>query len=336
MAHELTITNGLAEMAYVGNTPWHGLGQRLREGCTVEEMQDAAGLNWTIERAPVQFSVPLPVRYVDGMPHIGHEWKQKPDSHVLYRSDTLDHMSIVSARYKVVQPHDVLEFFRDLVGGAGFQLETAGSLNGGRRIWALARVTEDCTILEADKVGGYLLLATSCDGGLATTAFFTSVRVVCQNTLRMADQTARDRVSVPHSTVFDPKAVKGKLGIAQGAFDAFLANARRLASRKISADEADRIIVAAVGKSAAQMPVGWDVRKSRAYGEVMALFSGAAKGAELPEAANTAWGAVNAVTEYLDWHSRSRTADARMNSAWFGTGAGMKTAALIEAMKIAA
>lgn len=335
MAHELTITNGVAEIAYVGNTPWHGLGQKVREGASVDEMQDAAGLNWTIERAPALWQT-MNTSFVDGHAVLTPQVHTKPDTHILFRSDTMDALSVVSARYKVVQPHDVLEFFRDLIGGAGFEIETAGSLNGGRRIWAQARISDDCTILEADKVGGYLLLATSCDMGLATTAFFTGTRVVCANTLRMADANGRDRVSVPHSTVFDPKAVKQQLGLAQNAFDLFLANVKTLATTRIDEYGADRIIATALNRSAPQMPVGWDVRKSKAYQTTMALFNGMGKGADLPEASNTAWGAVNAVTEYFDWHGRSRTADARINNAWFGNGATMKTAAFTEAMKIAA
>jgi phage/plasmid-like protein (TIGR03299 family) len=336
MAHELTMNEGTAEMAYAGDTPWHGLGQKVPAGASIEQMQEAAGLLWTIERAPTLFRAPISHVDGDGAVKITPTIQEKSDTHILYRSDNLKPLSVVSSRYNVVQPHDVLEFFRDLIQCSGFQLETAGSLRDGRRIWALARISEDCTILEADKVGGYLLLATSCDAGMATTAFFTPIRVVCQNTIRAAFDSSTDKVAVPHNTIFKPDFVKAKLGLAQSAFDRFLAEAKRLAAREINTYEADQIIGGAVQSLAGQMPAGWDARKTRQYQAMMALFNGAGKGAELPEAAGTAWGALNAVTEYYDWHATSRTQEARINNAWFGNGASVKAIAFEEAMKVAA
>lgn len=93
---------------------------------------------------------------------------------------------MVSQRYKVVQPREVLEFYRDLSEVAGFELETAGVLKAGRRFWALARTGKSTALKGNDTVHGYLLLATSCDGTLATMAIPTSVRVVCNNTLAVA------------------------------------------------------------------------------------------------------------------------------------------------------
>ena len=62
-----------------------------------------------------------------------------PEQKVLYRSDTKAALSVVSQRYQVVQPRDVLEFYRDLTKVSGYELETAGVMKGGRKFWALAR-----------------------------------------------------------------------------------------------------------------------------------------------------------------------------------------------------
>ena len=85
-----------------------------------------------------------------------------------------------------VQPAEVLEFYRDLVSAGGFELETAGVLKGGKKLWALAKTGQETVLRGNDTVKAYLLLATSCDGTLCTTAQFTSVRVVCNNTLTLA------------------------------------------------------------------------------------------------------------------------------------------------------
>lgn len=89
---------------------------------------------------------------------------------MLYRSDTKAPLSVVSNRYQIVQPREVLEFYRDLTEVSGYELETAGVLKGGRKFWALARTGQTTKLKGNDQVNGYLLLATSCDGTLATTA----------------------------------------------------------------------------------------------------------------------------------------------------------------------
>ncbi|MGL5327099.1 MAG: DUF932 domain-containing protein, partial [Aeromonas sp.] len=163
-------------MAYTGQTPWHGLGNVLPPQQSLDVWLQAAGMDWTIEQSDVLYQ---------GSPDnpVLHTY---PDSKVLYRSDTLAPLSVVSQRYNVVQPHEVLHFYQDLVEAGGFELETAGSLKGGRKLWALAKTGQDLILKGGDLVKSYLLLATSCDGTLCTTAQFTSVRVVCNNTLQVA------------------------------------------------------------------------------------------------------------------------------------------------------
>ncbi len=108
------------------------------------------------------------------------------DQRVLYRSDTHAPLSVVSQRYQEVQPMEILNFYKDLTEQSGFELETAGVLKGGRKFWALATTGQSTALKGKDVSNGYILLATACDGTLATTAQFTSVRVVCNNTLAIA------------------------------------------------------------------------------------------------------------------------------------------------------
>lgn len=149
----------VSSMAYVGKTPWHGLGNALPSGQSIEVWADKAGMNWQIRETPVRFAVPL----VDEELMLSFE-EQK----VLYRSDSHLPLSVVSGRYKVVQPMEVLEFYRDLTEQFGFELETAGVLKQGRKFWALARTGQSSVLAGNDVVNGYVLLATSCDGSLAT------------------------------------------------------------------------------------------------------------------------------------------------------------------------
>lgn len=161
-------------MAYAGQVPWHGIGSQLAPGQSIEVWRERAGMNWSLEEAEVRFAAEAEDQY---------PVRAFPGQKVLYRSDTKRPLAVVSNRYQVVQPREILEFYRDLTRYSGFELETAGVLRGGRKFWALARTGQGVALKGQDQVNGYLLLATACDGTLATTAQFTSVRVVCNNTL---------------------------------------------------------------------------------------------------------------------------------------------------------
>ncbi len=312
------------QMAYVGTEPWHGLGNLLPADASLETWQEAAGMNWQIHETPVLYSVASDA---------GLDVKSNADAKVLYRSDTHASLSVVSNRYKVVQPHDVLEFYRDLTQAGGFTLETAGVLKEGRKLWALAKTGQETHLRGGDQVGAYLLLATSCDGTLCTTAQFTSVRVVCNNTLQLAVGNSSGAVKVPHSTIFDPKQVKDALGLGLSSWDRFVEDMRHLAARPVHKFEAMNFLVNVLGDP--ELPLA-EQPNQKGLQNVYALYSGKGMGADLPSAQNTAWGLVNAVTQFVDHERRAKSQDHRIDSAWFGQGASLKAKAWQEAMKLAA
>lgn len=311
-------------MAYINATPWHGLGNRLPENQPLEVWQKAAGMDFEIKETEVLYSVS------EG---VGLHVKTSPDNKVLFRSDTKAPLSVVSNRYQVVQPKEVLEFYRDLVEAGGFELETAGVLKGGRKLWALASTGQEVFLKGNDQVKAYLLLATACDGTMATTAQFTSVRVVCNNTLQMAVGDSKGAIKVPHSTTFDPIQVKQSLGLGVTAWDQFMDSIKVLSERKIHRIEAMNYLVEVLGDP--ELPLTKQANE-KAIGKVYALFNGKGLGSELAAANDTAWGLLNAVTEYVDHHKTARSLDNRLNSAWFGIGASIKQKALDTALRLVA
>jgi phage/plasmid-like protein (TIGR03299 family) len=266
----------------------------------------------------------------------GLHLKNNPEHKVLFRSDTALPLSVVSKRYKVVQPADVLEFYRDLVSVGGFELETAGVLKGGRKFWALARTGQSTALKGNDQVNGYLLLATSCDGTLATVATPTTIRVVCNNTLTVAVNGASQAIKVPHSTRFDPQAVKQQLGIAVSQWDGFMYRMRTLAERKVKSHEAMNYFLRVLCDVQPGSVESTGLANERALKRVQALYDGQGKGAELDAAKGTAWGLLNAVTEYVDHERRARSTEYRVDSAWFGQGAVIKQRALDTALQLVA
>lgn len=312
-------------MAYINATPWHGLGNRLSAKQPIEVWAQQSGISFEINETPVRFMT-------ESAGSLG-AIMSFPEQKVLFRSDTNMPLSVVSQRYKVVQPREILEFYRDLTEISGFELETAGILKGGRKIWALAKTNQSATLKGTDTINGYLLLATACDGTLATTAQFTSIRVVCNNTLAVALANGNGAVKVPHSTSFDPQAVKKQLGISVSAWDAFMYRMKTLSERRVKSHEAMNYFLR-VFTDPATTATG--LSNERAMKKVQALYDGQGKGSELASSKGTAFGLLNSVTEYVDHERRARSTDHRLESAWFGQGAALKQKALDQALLMAA
>ncbi len=312
-------------MAYAGAKPWHGLGNKLEKHQPIEVWKRQAGMDWQIEDSEV--------RFITGSNAIGaiHSF---PEQKVLYRSDTREPLAVVSKRFKVVQPGEILEFYRDLTQHSGFELETAGVLKGGKKFWAMARTGQSTSLKGRDRVDGYLLLATACDGTLATTAQFTSVRVVCNNTLQIALGDSSGAIKVPHRSQFDPDAVKRQLGITVSTWDNFVSRMKALCDRPVDPDTVDgllRRVLTYQGQGTTA-----EVVNEQALASVRALYEGGGRGALLPSSRATAWGVLNSVTEYVDHHRRARSDDHRRDAAWFGAGAQLKQRAWDEVMKLVA
>lgn len=305
-------------MAYAGEEPWHGIGNKISGQQDLETWKSKAGMNWEILEAPVRY-------LTDSAASLTY-----PGQKVLYRSDSKCPLSVVSDRYKVVQPEEILEFYKDLSEISGFEMETAGVLKGGRTIWALAKTGQSVALKGNDITNGYVLLATACDGTLATTAQFTSIRVVCSNTLAIALSSGRGTVKVKHSTKFNPQAVKKELGIAVSAWDDFVYRMKALSERKVNTTEAFHYFLEVFA-----LPAGAPAyTNERAMAKAMSLYEGAGRGAELSSAKGTAFGLLNAVTEFIDHERRAKSADHRLDSAWFGHGATLKADAMNYAFQL--
>lgn len=326
------------QMAYVGDTPWHSLGHRLQPKQPLEVWAQQAGMDWAIQETPVRYMAGSSIEDRGELQIL----ESFPEQKVLYRSDTGAALSVVSNRYQVVQPRAVLEFYRDLTEIGGYEMETAGVLKGGRKVWALARTGKQAVLKGSDTVNGYLLFATSCDGTLATSVTPTTVRVVCNNTLTVALDGSSQVIRVPHNTSFDADAVKRQLGIAIGQWDDFMYRMKVLSERKVKNSEAlqyiERVLygadhadgATASNAEANAAPRAWAARK------VLELYEGKGRGAELAAAKGTTWGLLSAMTEYVDHERRARSREYRLDSAWFGQGAVIKQRALDHAISLTA
>jgi phage/plasmid-like protein (TIGR03299 family) len=296
-------------MAYVGRAPWHGLGQELTRDATIETWRREAGMEWEARRSPVEYMG------MDG------ERLFVPGRDILFRSDTNDPLGVVSSSYRVVQPGEVLEFYRDLVGAiGGFRLETAGCLRGGANVWALAVADEGLTLPGDDAVNRYLLLTTSYDGSSRTVVQQTSIRVVCMNTLHLSLNGANvhgERLTVSHRTTFDGERIKRDMGLDR-QWERFAETCNRMTEVEIDPPQADRIVREEF------YPDEPTSAAAHRFADLVLEARRRAPGATMDSARGTAWGLVNAVTYTLDHEGRFRSQDSQVRNIWYGKKATQK------------
>lgn len=306
------MSHNVETMAYTGQTPWHGLGSKVAQKMTVDQMLKAAGLNWEVELMPLFFQ--------NGeMCEVGSEFRalvRKTDKYLL---------DIVGSRYIPAQNKDVFEFFREFVEEGKADMDTAGSLQKGRYVWALASLNAGFKLRGNDEVKGYLLASSPHQQGKSLIFKFTSVRVVCNNTLTLALRSSGSEFRMNHRNVFDVDMVnnaKEALGIAREQLGEFEKNARLLQKLNLSREEAIKILAPIF------QPVDGDedykdlsTGKAELNVRMKAILDANenAPGAQ----PNNGWGLLNAVTYYAD-HVASRSADKRLFNAWLGKTAMQK------------
>jgi phage/plasmid-like protein (TIGR03299 family) len=312
----------IEQMAYYGERPWHGLGQEVLQAMTSEEALKAGGLDWDVAQVTPKFDI----IQMDG----NRRSVEVPGYSVVVRTKDMQPLSIMSENYKPHAPREAFKFFDTVVGDKLAIYHTVGSLNGGKKIWMLAKLPGEIRIPGTDDITEkFLLLATSFDGSLATIMKLTPTRVVCQNTLSIAVQGEGEYVKVRHSRRLSSMVDEAKrvFQIALDNYDAFEHTAHRFAKEQFN--------------DAQMMKLAHDLFPTKENGEVTpANFKARAlvqqlfvNGAGQDMVRGTKWAALNAVTEYTDHHikvretTRRAAADARMSSIWFGGADDLKAKA---------
>jgi len=180
-------------MFYVRETPWHGLGVRVKEALNSEEALEVAGLNWRVVQKPIYTA--------DTVCSSGNVYTSDCQAIHNYKANVRDSdgqvLGVVSDRYKVVQNEEAFAF-TDALLGEGVRYETAGSLQSGRRVWMLAKLPEKY-IIAGERIEPFMVFSNSHDGSAAIKVCMTPVRVVCQNTLNLALNHARRAWATKHT-----------------------------------------------------------------------------------------------------------------------------------------
>ena len=315
-------------IAYYGEVPWHGLGQQVPKGVTAEQMIRAAGLDWEVDLRPARGAKEINrkgefSRYeVVRVPR-----PQSKETEVL--------LGVVSRRYKPLQNVEAFEFFDPIVGEKKAFFETAGALGEGERIWVMAKMPEAMQIVPRDECLKYLLLSNTHSGDGSVIVKFTSVRVVCQNTLMMAMEDGQKAYRVRHSKrmQFKLDELADFLAITQEVFLKAEECFRRLAQIQMKENRLEQYFEAVFPRSEAQKKKG---EKPQRWGFLREVFDGQPD-LQLPGVSGTLWAAYNAITRFEDYKQpqQEEQADQRLERTWFGGGAEIKMKALEQAKELA-
>ncbi len=177
---------------YTRETPWHGLGTKVMEAPASKEALELAGLDWKVTQEPIYTNLG---ERIEGYRANIRDVDRKP-------------LGVVTDRYKVVQNQEAFAFTDSLLK-EGVRYETAGSLQGGRRIWLLAHMPREYMIM-GERFSPYLLFSNTHDGSGAVKVALTPIRVVCQNTLNLALTTAKRSWSMMHTGNIQGKIQEAK------------------------------------------------------------------------------------------------------------------------------
>lgn len=320
MAHELELVNGKASMFWVGQTPWHGLGTHLDAPPTIEEGIAAAGLDWEVGVKPLQT--------IDG---------EEVDHKATYRLSDGKIFGVVGPNYHPLQNRESFAWFQPLIDSGEVSLHTAGSLQGGKKVWVLAKINKPALeIAPGDTVERFILLSNSHDGSRAVRLGFTPIRVVCANTLRLAHDTEAESnklIKVLHTknVVKSLDALREIMDVANSQFEASAEQYRKLAGFKINQADLRKYVKVVLGVEKtedAELP-------AQTLTKIQAIMNAAnvGKGNDMESIRGTLWAAYNGVTEFLGYEF-GRTQDSRLDSLWWGTNANLSQKALEVALQM--
>lgn len=302
MAHELETQNGVASFASFREPAWHNLGTVFNEEVNTQKMLELANLNdWNVRLEELVIPSTLT--------------SDKSYQYVVRTNPTnntqTDVLGVVGERYVPLQNEDLFAFGDNILDGGG-RWETAGSIRGGRVVFGSLALDREIVLDPsgvADKIKSYLLINTSHDGSIAIQASVTPVRVVCANTLNLALNRTKKKDGVKQSfKIRHTQTASGKvtaartaLGIANAYMDEFSKLANELYQKKVDAKKFNEIILAAYPKPDKDSK-GSIKKWENKVDLINDIYTGEFNGT----IAGNAWGALNALTERLDWHRNSR------------------------------
>ena len=220
-------------MAWSGAVPWHGLGQEITNSedlISGDAFMRAAGLDWQVSKVSLCYGPEHPF-LAGGI--IQNEYQ-------LILSQDGAHLSevpVTEMQYNIRQNSDMFAVFDPFLASGEMTLNTAGSLFNGRRVWVLAQLTDGFSLAGEDDVNNFLLFTINHSGVDANTAFYTPVRVVCNNTLRLAQSGAKNTIRDNHKSPFDIELMRQAIELVKTQSIDFEILAKKMSEYHMTGEE---------------------------------------------------------------------------------------------------
>ncbi len=314
---------------FENGTPWHQTGIAVTDESDLFDLirfEEKAGLNWGVHKEPL-VTVPQAQLVVDNAFNhtIGSECPvvlENVDHYAVVRDTDKRILGVVGPRWTPLQNREVFEWFQPWLDNKLVALNTAGSLFDGQKVWVLAQVVEDTVheVVKGDNVARFILLSNSHDGTTAARPSFTSIRVVCANTLRLAENKASAMLRVRHSSKVKSnlEAIRDIMDLAKSEFAATIEQYRFLASKQINKEDLRRFVRILVQDEKLAATQKWDDVPTRSQNIILDIERLVDDPIQKVGISGTWWNAYNAYNGYLN-HKQGRNSDNRLNSLWFGT-----------------
>ena len=317
------MTANVETMAYANEVPWHGIGTPVSSELTTDEMLKSAKLDWLVLKKPAMVDMGKEI------PAVSEDW------FMLVRDRDNKILGPCGKKYVPIQNKEIFDFLRKFVEAGHMDLETAGSLDGGRHVWALAKLNKGFKGVKGDEIEGYLLISLPHIWGKAGVIQFSPIRVVCMNTLVMALQSKTSgRFRFPHIQSFSAVeyAAEEALGISVELLNQFKEQSQYLSKRKYTEHKLEQYIAELFQKDVAKAKQG-DIRPQFKR-TAMDAYDCVHRQPTVKSVEGTWWNALNGVTYYTD-HVAGADRSKALESAFFGQRAALKRRALDLAVEMA-
>lgn len=318
MSHNIEIVNGKPQIAYVGEVPWHGLGTRVAPNLTPGQFIVEAGVDWEVDLVPAYADINGKQRSINRS--------------ALVRSSDDRILDIVTNDWHPMQNLDAFKFFDEYVKRGDLEMHTAGALDNGRVVWALAKMKESFELFKGDKIDQYMLFSNPHKYGYAAEARSVFTRVVCENTVAVAlRENTLNSVKISHRAEFDQDRVKMELGIAHQKADDYKEIAKFLGESKAKKQDIVEYFKTLFPVLSAKKE--GEGRKTISKNASLALeVLETQPGTQF--APGSWWQAVNAVT-FMTNHMLGKSQDRRLASTWYGSNKNLNSKAIKLALEYA-
>lgn len=320
MGHNLTKRrDGSYEMAYVGELPWHGLGTSVEGAMTAQEALERSQTNWEVITAESAYTDPMTKEVI-----------KTPSYHHILRGDNRRVLHVARTSFHPLQNRDAFKLADQIVGTEDAKYLTAGSIDGGRKVWLLAELTKCNVVVKGDEIKPYFLLYNAHDGTSKVRGILTPIRVVCWNTLQAAIGKARatEGFAFRHTANIQDQVREAQdaLGFILKGYEDLGEKFNYLASKQYTKAAIESYAALLFPQEEAVGDVA--IQNTNARREILIHLAEEGKGNARSDIKGTWWAAYNGATEILDHVGNWKSKEGRFKDTIFSNRASKKSKAL--------